>query len=248
MNHNSGTGPGSNLVARVSDELRQAILNGQIAVGDKLPSEARLTEQYAVSRTVVREAIASLRSDGLVRPRQGSGVYVISNQAPNNQPFMLTDNQKISSVLELLELRTAIEVEAAGLAAQRRSPAQEEAILEALYAVEQQINRQRPAAEADMRFHLAIADATNNPRFHEFLQLMGRNIIPRHMLREGRELSPSAGQLPGTDSAGTSPDCRCHQQPGCGGCPGCNAQSPAGQSAALPAGVAAKIVICHTSC
>ncbi|MEZ5479725.1 MAG: FadR/GntR family transcriptional regulator [Thiolinea sp.] len=190
MNHNNGTGPGSNLVARVSDELRQAILNGQIAVGDKLPSEARLTEQYAVSRTVVREAIASLRSDGLVRPRQGSGVYVISNQAPNNQPFMLTDNQKISSVLELLELRTAIEVEAAGLAAQRRSPAQEEAILEALYAVEQQINRQRPAAEADMRFHLAIADATNNPRFHEFLQLMGRNIIPRHMLREGREHYP----------------------------------------------------------
>ncbi|MEZ5535686.1 MAG: FadR/GntR family transcriptional regulator [Thiolinea sp.] len=174
----------SNLVSKVSDELRHAIVNGTIEVGEKLPSEARLTEQYAVSRTVVREAIAALRSDGLVQPRQGSGIYVISNQPLNQQPFITVDNSRISSVIELLELRTAIEVEAAGLAAQRRSPAQEEAILEALQAMEEQIGRQQPAADADRNFHYAIADATNNARFREFLELMGRNIIPRRILQE----------------------------------------------------------------
>lgn len=181
-----------NLVEKVAEDLRRAILAGEIKTGEKLPSEAGLTEQFDVSRTVVREAISSLRADGLVAPRQGAGVFVISNQISQSQPFQSFDPARISSIIEMLELRTAIEVEAAGLAAVRRSPAQEEAILERCDAIDDRIAAGAPTTEADFELHLAIADATNNPRFREFLELMGRAVIPRVSLQDGEvETTPN---------------------------------------------------------
>lgn len=174
----------TNLVAKVSAELRRAILAGEIRTGDRLPSEAGLTRQYEVSRTVIREAIASLRADGLVEARQGAGVFVLSNQPSASQPFRSFDPARISSIIEVLELRTAVEVEAASLAAARRSPAQDEAIHERLSEIGEHIARGEPTIEADFAFHLAIADATNNPRFREFLEVMGRNVIPRTSLQD----------------------------------------------------------------
>src|SRR5688572_587701 len=67
---------GVTLVVQVSNTLRNAILGGKYHPGEKLPSEAKLTEAHGVSRTVVREAIAALRADGLVEPRRGAGVFV----------------------------------------------------------------------------------------------------------------------------------------------------------------------------
>ena len=101
------------LVATLRDALRSDIKSGRYQVGERLPSEAKLTEEHSVSRTVVREAIAALRGDGLVEPRQGSGVYVIEPPASIPAPFTKFDTFRLSSVIELLELRTAVEVEAA---------------------------------------------------------------------------------------------------------------------------------------
>ncbi len=154
-----------NLVAEVVARLREKIEGGEFAVGDRLPSEAQLTEAFSVSRTVVREAIAPLRADGLVEPRQGAGVFV-------------------------LELRTALEMEAAALAAARRSPAQEEEIYQAEAEIRALAERGEPTTEADFRFHRAIALATNNPRFVEFLDVLGLTVIPRSNLGpSGRERS-----------------------------------------------------------
>jgi DNA-binding FadR family transcriptional regulator len=176
--------PGRNSLAqRVSEDLRRNIIEGGMAAGDRLPSEAQLTERFGVSRTVVREAIASLRADGLVEARQGAGVFVINNQTHGATPFQAIDTQRISSMIEVLELRTAIELEAAALAASRRSPAQEETIYECYNELGQLIARGEPTAEADFNFHLAIADATNNPRFREVLEMLGRAIIPRTLLQ-----------------------------------------------------------------
>lgn len=122
-------GSGGNLVVQVSAELRQSIQSGSVKAGDKLPSEAKLTEAFGVSRTVIREAIAALRADGLVEARQGAGVFVREAPPQEALPFQDLDYNRISSVIELLELRTGVEVEAAGLAAVRRSPQQEEAII-----------------------------------------------------------------------------------------------------------------------
>lgn len=175
------------LVTQVGDAIRRQILGGDYAPGDRLPSEAQLTEAHGVSRTVVREAIAALRADGLVEPRQGAGVFVLeAAPAPIFSPQSV-DRARLSSMIEILELRTGVEVEAAGLAALRRSPAQEETIMERHDAVRAAMEAGRPTAEADFALHLAIADATSNPRFREFLEALGQGVIPRAALKAGDE-------------------------------------------------------------
>lgn len=182
-----------NLVATVADRLRRAILDGDLKPGDKLPSEVALTREHAVSRTVIREAISSLRADGLVEPRHGVGVFVLGGQAPVSA--FQVETARISSIIEMLELRCAIEAEAAALAAARRSPAQEEAVHECYDDLSRLIADGRGTAEADFAFHLAIADATNNPRFREFLELMGQNVIPRSSLQAGQQEATPAEYL-----------------------------------------------------
>lgn len=177
--HAIGGQASETLVVQVANALRRAILAGEYQIGDKLPSEARLTEVHGVSRTVVREAIAALRSDGLVEPRRGAGVFVLEPVAAPGLPFQNVDHARISSIIELLELRGAVEVEAAALAAVRRSPAQEETILERHQAVGVCIANGEPTIAADFALHQAIAQATSNPRFVEFMVLTGENAIPR---------------------------------------------------------------------
>lgn len=179
----TGARVGTSLVTQTADALREAISSGQYKPGDKLPSEAGLTALYKVSRTVVREAIVSLRADRLVEARHGAGIFVLTPPALQQQPFQDVDHDRISSIIELLELRAAVESEAAELAAVRRSPAQEEAILQRLAAVQDCIDGKQPTAQADFQLHLSIADATNNPRFREFLEVLGQNVIPRAALR-----------------------------------------------------------------
>ncbi|WFU12284.1 FadR/GntR family transcriptional regulator (plasmid) [Rhizobium sp. CB3090] len=173
------------LVARLTNTLRRAIASGQFPPGTKLPSESQLTETHGVSRTVVREAIAALRADRLVEAQQGAGVFVLEQSALPVLSFGNLDQARVSSVIELLELRTAVEVEAAGLAALRRSPAQEETIFERHHALRDCFNAGAPTSEADFALHLAIAEATNNSRFREFLSMIGPRIIPRAAMREG---------------------------------------------------------------
>lgn len=190
-----------NLVKTVEEALRSVIESGEITVGAKLPSESALTQRYGVSRTVIREAVSALRLSGLVEARQGVGVFV-SRKAPavESPPatFRVEDPRRLSEVIELMELRAGIEVEAAGLAAARRSPAQAEAVRERWEDIELAIAAGRAGTEADLAFHLAIADATNNPQFRRMLEMMGRDAIPRGAL--GSEVDGS-----GTDEAG-APD------------------------------------------
>lgn len=181
--------PTGNLVIKVSGELRESIRSGTFKPGMKLPSEAKLTESLGVSRTVIREAIAALRADGLVEARQGAGVFVLEAQPQEILPFQNLDYDRISSVIELLELRTGVEVEAAGLAAVRRSPQQEENIILCHRQVLACLEAGQPTAEADFALHTAIADASNNPRFREFLTMIGSGVIPRAALQPGADAS-----------------------------------------------------------
>ncbi|EJC63733.1 transcriptional regulator [Rhizobium leguminosarum bv. viciae WSM1455] len=172
-------GSGS-LVSQVGESLRQAILSGQYSAGDKLPSEHELTETHSVSRTVVREAVAALRSDGLVEVRQGAGIFVLG--ADPALSARKVDKARVASDLEVLEIRTPVEIEAAGLAALRRSPAQEEAIFECHRKILQCIASDQSIRDADLELHAAIAEATNNPLFRQFLESQGSAIIPQSRL------------------------------------------------------------------
>ncbi len=179
----SAPGGRPSLVNKLADDLRKEISSGAIAVGEKLPTEAALTARHGVSRTVVREAVAALRADGMVEPRQGAGVFVINSRPANAIPFQPVDFDRFSSVIEMMELRAAVEIEAAALAAARRSPAQEEAIAEALTAIDRAAEAGEEASRQDLAFHLAIARATNNPRFEQFLSMLDTDAIPRARLQ-----------------------------------------------------------------
>src|SRR5262252_7741054 len=115
------------LVARLTDD----ITSGKIPPGSRLPTEQELIAATGVSRTVVREAVAALRAEGLVVTRQGVGAFVPENA---RRPFRVDFNHlsSIREVIEVMELRTGIEVEAAGLAAERASPAQVRNIVDCL--------------------------------------------------------------------------------------------------------------------
>lgn len=164
MDVESSTKPGISLAAKISSALRRDLSEGVFRPGDRLPSESALTREYSVSRTVVREAIAILRADGLVEARKGAGVFAIEVKPAKEVPFNDLAVGRISSVIELLELRTVFEVESAGLAASRRSAVQVESIVDAHRRVGDCLAAGLPTRDADFEFHLAIAQATQNRR------------------------------------------------------------------------------------
>ena len=131
-----------------------------------------------VSRTVVREAVAALKADRLVITRQGVGAFVAEQV---RRPFRVDfdEHSTLREVLNVMELRTGVEIEAAGLAAERASAAQVKKIADRFAAVSAAIGRGENAVDQDFAFHCEIADATGNPQFRRFLEYLGRFIIPR---------------------------------------------------------------------
>ena len=175
--------PPKNLTAELVELLTKEIVSGKLAPGARLLTEQAMMKTFGVSRTVVREAVAALRSEGLVLTRQGVGAFI----APDAQkrPFRLTpvDARSVGEVLRIMELRAGIEVEAAGLAAERRSSRHLARIEAELAKIDAAIADGDAAVEADFEFHRAIAGATGNPHFENFLGYLGHYIIPRQSVR-----------------------------------------------------------------
>lgn len=173
------------LAEETVDALAAHIQAGKLSTGDKLPTESEIVRQLGVSRTVVREAISRLQASGLVETRHGIGTFVAQPPEPPVH-IPLTSVTTALDAVSLLEVRIALEVEAATLAAQRRSSAQLEVIrqaLDRLTTLEQQDDLARQAAiDADFAFHQGIAQATGNSYFLEYLTHMGKAAIPRSRL------------------------------------------------------------------
>lgn len=166
---------------KVIETLKARIEAGDLQPGDKLPTEVELVRDFGVSRTVVREAIAALAGDGLVQARQGAGVFVLDRPKTGLGGLAMDLRGSLSAVLNVLEVRMAVEIEAAALAAQRRSAAQEGDIREAFERFTRELLADKPTGEADFLFHRAIATATNNPFYVEILDVLGRRTIPRDL-------------------------------------------------------------------
>jgi GntR family transcriptional regulator, transcriptional repressor for pyruvate dehydrogenase complex len=175
--------PARNLSGAVVERIAAEIHSGRLAPGSRLPTEQELMAAMGVSRTVVREAVAALRAEGLVRTRQGSGAFVATDAG--RVAFRIDPNglSSIADVLEVMELRLAVEVEAAALAAERTTPEGLAPIGRALRAIETAIRRGEGAINEDFAFHRAIAEASGNPRFAELLEFLGRHVIPRQSIR-----------------------------------------------------------------
>ena len=110
------------LTEHVRETLAEQIASGQFQPGEQLPTERELIADFGVSRTVVRDAVSRLRAQGLVESRQGAGVFVRDPAEPLVRAR--TVFATLSSIIETLEVRTALEIEASRLAAVRGSPAQ----------------------------------------------------------------------------------------------------------------------------
>ena len=167
------------LSRRLFEQLADEIKSGRLAPGERLPTEQALTRAARVSRTVVREAVAALRAEGLVVTRQGVGAFVSAE--PQRAPFRIEPErmQSLEDILSVMELRLGVEVESAGLAAERGSRGGIKAIESALEGIERAAASGRSAVDEDLGFHRAIAEATGNPEFARFLQFIGRHLIPR---------------------------------------------------------------------
>ncbi len=154
---------GARLSDQVARQLAAEIAAGRLGAGAKLPSESRLVEQFAVSRTVVREAVSRLKSLGLVDSRQGSGVYVTANPSYAPLNFDARHVESRAAVVQMAEVRRALEAEAAGLAAQRREAADLERLHGAMAAIECTVAAGGDGVEEDLGFHRAVAQASHNP-------------------------------------------------------------------------------------
>ena len=175
--------PSRSLSEEITERLAEQIISGALAAGAKLPSEQEMMAGMGVSRTVVREAVAALRARGLVVTRHGVGAFV--DLDTSRRPYVIDPDGlgSLNSVLEVLELRMAVESEAAAIASERATAAQIKAIREAQRVLSRAIADGERAVREDFAFHLAIAAATQNHRFVEFLEFLGRLIIPRQSIR-----------------------------------------------------------------
>ena len=160
------------LTDRVCGALVQLIGGNDFPPGSRLPSEMKMASRFGVSRTVIREAISRLKSEGLVESRQGSGVFV--REKNMDAPFRIDPNivDSVHSILQVVELRKVLEGEIAALAAKRRSREQMAAIRLALKAIDLDVEAGGDGVDADIAFHRCIAEATGNPHFLALIQFL----------------------------------------------------------------------------
>lgn len=145
------------VVDAVIQQLHQQLADGTWAVGERIPTEQELSGSLGVSRAVVREAVRALVHLGMLEARQGSGTYVISRADPLP---LLRPNE--GTVRDVLETQLALDVQAAGLAATRRSETDLVRLRELLARRDGAEGAEEFGAD-DAAFHLAVVDAARNP-------------------------------------------------------------------------------------
>jgi DNA-binding FadR family transcriptional regulator len=144
--------------AAIAAQLHRSILKGTHAPGQRLPAERHLAVHFGTSRSTVREALRQLEEMALVTRRIGSGTFVNRPAAPGEAE--VAEN---TSPLQLIEVRQAVEPHMARLAVAHATARELEALRDALATLENCGAGQELFSSADERFHLALAEATDNP-------------------------------------------------------------------------------------
>jgi DNA-binding FadR family transcriptional regulator len=172
-----------NLRSGLVDTLIAQIESGDLKPGQRLPTEQAIMTATGVSRTVVREALASLRAKGLITTRQGLGAFIADDPNPRSFSIVPNDLETIDEVLRVLELRLGIEVEAAGLAALRRTDEDITRMQSRLDALDAAVEAGGYGAEEDFAFHRAILVATQNSYYARLFDTFGSAMVPKQWAR-----------------------------------------------------------------
>lgn len=153
----------STLSDEIADRIIASILNGKYKFGEKLPPERDLARYLNVGRPTVREAIRALTVIGLIEVRQGEGTFVVNDHASFvAKAFGWAVLLDARTATEVAETRIAIETESAGLAATRASGEQLAELRRTLAKMRRHQTDRLRFSEADLEFHLALAQATGN--------------------------------------------------------------------------------------
>lgn len=178
-------------VERLSDRLagllEAQIDSGSLLPGDRLPTETKLAEAHGVSRTVVREALHQLKSRGLLRTRQGSGAYVEAPAANQALAFDSSVLNSMTSVVQVVEVRRALEGEIAALAAERATRTQIRALHASLAELDAATAAGGDGVDEDLAFHRTIAEATGNPQFGLLLGFLEQYLRDAMRVTRGNE-------------------------------------------------------------
>ncbi|HZK85571.1 MAG TPA: FadR/GntR family transcriptional regulator [Desulfosporosinus sp.] len=148
---------------QIVDQIGLLVAEGQLKPGDRLPSERELVERFQVSRASIREAISALELMGLIEVRSGEGTYIRQvNIDSVIAPLAWMLFIEKDTDLELYEVRKILEVQAAGIAAERAQDDEIHDMYDALEVMRMDLEHERLGEDADHDFHFAIARATHN--------------------------------------------------------------------------------------
>jgi GntR family transcriptional repressor for pyruvate dehydrogenase complex len=155
----------SRLFEQIVQQVEDSILQGQLKPGDQLPAERDLAQRFGVSRTAVREAVKTLREKGLVEAYSGRGTFVTNgtSQAMRQSLDLMIRINPLEGSANLAELRLVLEPEIAGLAAARIEEQLLTTMREAVAVMSRNLHDPDAYVEADLDFHLALAEAAGNP-------------------------------------------------------------------------------------
>jgi Transcriptional regulators len=169
------------LTAAAFEQLISYVVKGDWKAGDRIPPERELCQQLGIARTSLREALKAMELIGLLESRVGDGTFVCPRSEFLSRPLLWaltgTDHIELGNIMEA---RALIERDLAGLAAERGTEDEIEAIGQQVRAMREAIDHGGSIVDADMNFHLAVARAAKNDVLHNAVQLL-RNLL-RHWI------------------------------------------------------------------
>ncbi|WP_110111631.1 FadR/GntR family transcriptional regulator [Bacillus sp. CGMCC 1.16541] len=171
----------------VAEALLHSIKSGDLKPGDRLASVQQLAENFQVGRSAIREALSALRAMGLVEMKQGEGTYVRQfDPEMLSLPITSAVLMNKQDIEHLLEVRKVLEVGAVGTAAMKRNEQQLQQIAEVLEQMKDAFGNQELGEKADFDFHMAIAEASQNPLLVKLMNNVSEMMI--ETMRETRRI------------------------------------------------------------
>lgn len=182
------------LGSQVEEDLLNYILQEPVKIGEKIPNEYELAEQFGVGRSTVREAVKALVSKGILEVRRGAGTYVVSTSTLEDDPLGLARlGDKYKLALELLDVRMMLEPEIAAMACEFITPEEKEQLRQLCDEVEELYLSGRNHAKKDVEFHTCIARCSRNRVVEVLIPIINTavltfvNLTQRQLMKETLE-------------------------------------------------------------
>jgi GntR family transcriptional repressor for pyruvate dehydrogenase complex len=165
----------------VVEQILKKLQSGEITTGARLPSQRALAQSFGVGRSSMREALNALAVMGYLDVQQGRGTF-IAQELPDANPSIskLQAALKAGSLLDVIELRETLECKAAELAAERSESRHLRRLKQALRDMEESQADYRRFLQADVEFHITLAEATTNQIFSELVRFLLEKVVGHH--------------------------------------------------------------------